>query len=296
MFDFIAYPIGHLLKFIYEISSFKNYGISIIMLTVIIRTLLLPLYIKQYRSTSKIGEIQPKIKKIQEKYKNDREKLSQHMAELYKENNINPAGGCLPMLLQIPILFSLYYVISQPLKYMFGIKSSIIEKLFNTIPQNMVTVKNMHDLSIINYYNNNMDKLTLVNSMLNKNELLNMNFFGINLGYIPTFNFHNISTHDMTLMIIPILAVITTYISTKYSSQDMPSSEDKMQDSIRKNMLLLSPVMTGFISFQVPAGMGLYWIISNIYQIFQQMFMNKFIIKKESNTTIRSAKSKKNIN
>ncbi|AYD40916.1 membrane protein insertase YidC [Clostridium fermenticellae] len=280
MFDFIAYPIGRFLRFIYEVLSFKNYGIAIILLTVIIRTLLLPLYIKQYRSTSKMSEIQPKIKKLQEKYKNDNEKLSQHMVELYKENNINPAGGCLPMLLQIPILFSLYYVISQPLKYMFGMNSSIINKLFNTIPHNMVTVKNMHDLSIINYYGNNMNKLPLVDSMLNRNELLNMNFWGINLGYIPTFNFHNINAHSILLMIIPILAVITTYISTKYSSQDMPASENEMQNSIQKNMLLLSPIMTGFISFQVPAGMGLYWIISNIYQIFQQMFMNKFIIKK----------------
>lgn len=201
MFDFIAYPIGHFLRFIYEVLSFKNYGIAIILLTVIIRTLLLPLYIKQYRSTSKMSEIQPKIKKLQEKYKNDNEKLSQHMVELYKENNINPAGGCLPMLLQIPILFSLYYVISQPLKYMFGMNSSIINKLFNTIPHNMVTVKNMHDLSIINYYGNNMNKLPLVDSMLNRNELLNMKFWGINLGYIPTFNFHNINAHSILLMI-----------------------------------------------------------------------------------------------
>jgi YidC/Oxa1 family membrane protein insertase len=97
MFDFVAYPIGHLLRFIYEILSFKNYGIAIILLTVIIRTLLLPLYIKQYRSTSKMGEIQPKMKKLQEKYKNDSEKLNQHMMELYRENDINPAGGCLPL-------------------------------------------------------------------------------------------------------------------------------------------------------------------------------------------------------
>jgi YidC/Oxa1 family membrane protein insertase len=69
-----------------------------------------------------------------------------------------------------------------------------------------------------------------------------------------------------------------------------------MQDSLQKNMLLLSPIMTGFISFQVPAGMGLYWIISNIYQIFQQMFMNKFIIKKEANATTKPVNSKKNIN
>ncbi len=191
-------------------------------------------------------------------------------------------------MLQIPILFSLYYVISQPLKYMFGMNSSIIDKLFSTIPHNMITVKNMHDLSIINYYSNNMDKLHPVNSILNKSQLLNMNFFGINLGYIPSFNFHSMSAHDMTLMIIPVLAVVTTYISVRYSSQDMPStSENKMQDSLQKNMLLLSPIMTGFISFQVPAGMGLYWIISNVYQIFQQMFMNKFIIKKEANSNIK---------
>jgi YidC/Oxa1 family membrane protein insertase len=109
----------------------------------------LPLTIKQFRSTAKISEIQPQLKKIQDKYKNDPQKLNQEMMKLYQENKINPAGGCLPLIIQMPILFSLYYVISQPLRYMFRITSETISYLFGMIPAGVIKATAMHDLSII---------------------------------------------------------------------------------------------------------------------------------------------------
>lgn len=79
---------------------------------------MLPLAIKQVQSTSKMGDLQQQMQEIQEKYKDDKEKQSSELMKLYQENVVNPAGGCLPILIQMLILFSLYYVISQPLKYM----------------------------------------------------------------------------------------------------------------------------------------------------------------------------------
>lgn len=305
MFDFIAFPIGKILKFIYDTIAFQNYGFAIILLTVGIKLILMPLSIKQVDSASKISEFQPEIQKIQMKYGNDKEKLGQETMKFYKENKINPAGGCLPVIIQMPILFSLYYVISQPLKYMIGKSVDTIAILYDKIPAGSDRIPNMSDLSIITYFSKHQEELANVNSLLKKEELLNMNFMGINLGSIPTLDYHSLfldklGVDNLLLLIIPILAVVTTYISFKYSMQQVPTQittetgDNQMQSSIQKNMAFISPLMTGIISFTVPAGMGLYWIIGNVFQIFQQMFMNKFIIKNNSNAGMIKMREREN--
>lgn len=283
MLDFIAYPIGAFLRTIYNTVAFKNYGLSIILLTVIVKLLVLPLTIKQFRSTAKIGEVQPQLQKLQDKYKNDPQKLNQETMKLYQENNINPAGGCLPLVIQMPILFSLYYVISQPLKYMFKLSADTISHLFSMIPAGAVKATAMHDLSIITYFSQNTDKLSSINGSISKDMLLNMNFLGINLGDIPSLNFSRLfgSSPDVQawgMLIVPVLAVVSTYISIKYSTNQTPQqNNNQSMSSMQKSMNLISPIMTGFISFSAPAGLGLYWIVSNLFQLAQQLFMNKFI-------------------
>lgn len=116
--DFIVYPLGSLLKIIYNFVG--NYGLSIVIFTIIVRTALLPLTIKQSESSRKMNELNPKMKEIQEKYKGDKDTLNKKLMELYQEHNYNPASGCLPLLVQMPIIFSLFYVIQQPVKFVFG--------------------------------------------------------------------------------------------------------------------------------------------------------------------------------
>lgn len=117
MLDFIAKPLGMLLKVIFGFIG--DYGYSLIIFTLITKILLLPINIKQTESTKRMNEINPKMKEIQEKYKNDKEKMNQKLMELYKEHNYNPASGCLPSLIQMPILFAMFYVIREPVKYVF---------------------------------------------------------------------------------------------------------------------------------------------------------------------------------
>ena len=117
MLDFIAGPLGSLLRLIFDFVG--DYGYSIIIFTILTKLILLPINIKQTESTKRMNEINPKMKEIQEKYKNDKEKMNQKLMELYKEHNYNPASGCLPALIQMPILFSLFYVIQDPVKYVF---------------------------------------------------------------------------------------------------------------------------------------------------------------------------------
>jgi len=288
MLDFIAMPMGFILKFIYDSLAFQNYGIAIVLFTVGVKTLLLPMTIKQVQSTSKISELQPQVQEIQKKYSADKEKQSAEMMKLYQENKVNPAGGCLPLLIQMPILFSLYYVISQPLKYMVGKSPEIIAQLYSLIPSGGGNIENMKDLSIITYFSSHPEQLSQVSNLLKPEDLLNMNFLGINLGAVPSWNPVNYITsgtdiHSYLLLLIPILSGLTSYISMKYSMKDtLKTSETEMQASIQNNMALLSPIMSGVIAFTVPAGLGLYWIIGNIYQLLQQVFINIFVLKKFS--------------
>jgi len=117
LLDFIAKPLGMLLKLIFDFVG--DYGYSLIIFTILTKILLLPINIKQTESTKRMNEINPKMKEIQEKYKNDKEKMNQKLMELYKEHNYNPASGCLPALIQMPILFAMFYVIREPIKYVF---------------------------------------------------------------------------------------------------------------------------------------------------------------------------------
>jgi YidC/Oxa1 family membrane protein insertase len=288
MLDFIAMPMGFILKFIYDSLAFQNYGIAIVLFTVGVKTLLLPMTIKQVQSTSKISELQPQVQEIQKKYSVDKEKQSAEMMKLYQENKVNPAGGCLPLLIQMPILFSLYYVISQPLKYMVGKSPEIIAQLYSLLPSGAGNIENMKDLSIITYFSSHPEQLSQVSNLLKPEDLLNMNFLGINLGAVPSWNPVNYITsgtdiHSYLLLMIPILSGLTSYISMKYSMKDtLKASGTEMQASIQNNMALLSPMMSGVIAFTVPAGLGLYWIIGNIYQLLQQIFINIFVLKKFS--------------
>lgn len=113
---FFAEPIGMLLSWLYGIIG--NYGIAIIALTVIVKMALYPLYIKQTKSTARMSAVQPKIKALQQKYANDKEMLNMKMSELYKEEKFNPASGCLPMLIQMPIIFGLFALLRNPMTYM----------------------------------------------------------------------------------------------------------------------------------------------------------------------------------
>lgn len=112
----IAKPLGWLLSLLY--GFIDNYGITIIVFTIIVKLCLYPLYIKQTKSMARMSEVQPKMTALQRKYANDKETLNIKMAELYKEEKFNPMGGCLPMLIQMPIIMALFALLRKPMAYM----------------------------------------------------------------------------------------------------------------------------------------------------------------------------------
>jgi len=287
-FDFIAKPLGQFLYLVYNTVAFKNYGLAIIIFTIVIKLVLLPLTIKQYRSTAKMQEIQPLIQDIQRRYKNDKEKMNQELMKLYQEHKYNPAGGCLPLLIQMPILFSLYWVINQPLRFILNKTPEQINKLIEYVTEAVgkVSMGSSREIGVLNYFNEHISQLSNVSDLLKPEELINLKFLGINLGLIPKFDVKLLFGAQMAvylpLLAIPILAVATTYISSKLMTPKASEKSGNDASSTTQNtMAMIGPLMTLLFSFQLPAGVALYWIASNLFQIFQQLYINEYVMKKK---------------
>ncbi len=289
IFGFIADPFGDVLYFIYNNLAFKNYGVAIILFTVLIKLVLLPLTIKQMRSTTKMQEIQPKIQEIQKRYKNDKEKLNKEMMRVYQENKVNPAGGCLPLLVQMPILISLFYVITRPLAYMLNKSKESIDILTEFVKQHVDKVGFHAQIEIINYFNEHLEQLEQFSEYLKPSELINLKFLGLNLGLIPTIESEKLfgpeSAIYLPLLLIPIIGVAATYISSKMMSpQQTDQSKQGSSGGMSNTMKYIGPVLTLVFSFQLPAGVGLYWIASYVFQIFQQLYINRVVLNKKEVT------------
>ncbi|MDF2987799.1 MAG: 60 kDa inner rane insertion protein [Eubacterium sp.] len=270
--DFIAKPLGQFLYWIYSSVAFENYGLAIIIFTIIVRAAMVPLTLKQYKSTAEMQKVQPLLQELQRKYSNDKQKLNEETMKLYQEHKINPAGGCLPLLIQMPILLSLWQVITKPLKFMLGFSAEQLTKLAT-------------EANVLKHPYAEIDTITYFIKNGKGNEVGNLNMFfpshgGINLGSIPTYHFDQLTADPMKiwLLLLVVLAVGTTFLTARMS---MPKTTDKATNPMGNTMLYISPLMTLIFSFQFPAGLALYWIAGNIFAIGQQYYVNKYVLKKK---------------
>lgn len=300
--DYIARPLGEFLLFIYNTLAFHNYGLAIILFTIVIKLVLLPLTVKQYRSSAKMQEIQPLIQEVQKRYKNDKEKLNQEMMKVYQENNYNPAGGCLPMLVQMPILISLYWVIIQPLKFLLHKTPTQVTQLIAKATQligNTAPMGYQKEVSTLNYFYQHQDKLSQVSGLLSAKELINMKFLVFHLGEIPSYATNKLFGPEwqiyLPLIILPLIAAATTFISTKLTMprNTQNNNQPAMGSSLTNSMMYIGPVMTLVFAFQIPASASLYWSVSYIFTIFQQMYINKHVIGKKNIPAVTAGKGGK---
>ena len=183
-----------------------NYGIVIILLTIIVRLILTPLTITQTRSMARMQKIQPQLKELQKKYKDDKQKLQQETMDFYKQNNVNPLAGCLPLLLQMPVFFALFQTLRNP-----------TERVTDVVKD--------------------------------------FNFLWLNLNERDPY------------YILVILMVATMFLSTKLSTTDPKQTK----------IMYILPVVFGFISWQFPAGILVYWVTTNVWSIGQQWVVNKIV-------------------
>lgn len=305
----ITTPLGHIIRWIYDLV--RNYGWAIIIFTVIIKMVLLPLTIKSQKAMKKQQKIQPIIQDLQTKYKNDPEKLQTEMLKIYRENDISMTGGCLPMLIQMPILIGLYQVIQRPLSYLMSVDfnteaaiNKVIE-LQQRIVETGHNIGNLTQMSMQNLADRSQIQISKWSEMLNGASdpwVINFSFLGMDLSNEPlkalkaimAGQFSDLST--VLLILIPIIAVATTWFVSKQSqmmtqAKQTPEQKKKAEEDpsmqMTKSMTMMMPIMTGFFTFTLPSGLGIYWIISNVMQIIQQYCLNKYFEKREDDFVVK---------
>ena len=271
----LAEPLAYIIRPIYNLI--QNYGLTLIIVTIIIRIISIPLTVMSQKSTAKTQLLQPEILKLQQKYKNDKEKLSIEMQKLYTKHGVNPMGGCLPLIVQMFVLFGFIRVVYDPLRYILQLSvdqiNAIREAVGATATTYQVTLCGMEGV-----------KEQII--ALGKTPI-NFDFMGIDLTQMLKGNVGYI-----LLLIFPVLAVLVTILNSINSKKQMEKSGqgNEQAASMTNSMMMILPVMTAYFTFIMPAGMSLYWFISSAVQLVQQVIINKIVKKELEGITERKEK------
>lgn len=284
IFDIINIPLGYIIRICYQLTD--NYLLALLLFSVILQILLLPFAIKQQKNSIKQAKLDPKVKAIRKKYagRNDQatqQKMNNEVMELYQKENFNPMGGCLPLLIQMPILFALYNVVVNPLKYICNLGADVIANIqakvyelmqaasmegFEAFAADKVVrqidlIKNMRNLGVENF-----DEIIggVTEEILPKFEV-----FGLDLSARP-------ADEIWPLIIIPILTLVFTlasqWITKKFSYNP---NAGQQQDASMKIMMWSMPLLSVYIAFTIEATIGSYWIFRNILSTIQTVILAK---------------------
>lgn len=243
----LTHPIINLLVFIYHLLLAVNIpyalGFSIIVLTILIKVILYPLTSSQLRASKKMQELSPHLSSLKEKHKSDAKRLQEETMRLYKEHNVNPAAGCIPLLVQLPILWALYPLLSK-----------------------IISLPSSEVVSVIN-------KVLYFPSLYLRSPW-DPYFLGISLGKNPSQLFSMIPA----IMLIPVITGILQYLQSKMlfaspplqTTQSLPKKNDDFASAFQTQSLYIFPIMIGFFSYSLPVGLSLYWNTMTIFGILQQ--------------------------
>lgn len=281
LFSILNIPLGYILEFFYNLT--QNYGVALILFTIFTRIFLFPLAVKSQRGSAEMLRLKPKQDMLNKKYEKDKARLNEELQKLYAEEGYNPLSGCLPMLIQLPILAGLIGVIYKPLAYIFHFTDSQVKQIVTVLTPEIELILNHKinaadsqriEIIAAKVMNSNAAKVSdIVSTHANG---LNFNFLGLDLSSAP----HWLTINP--LLLIPVLIYVAQFFSSYFSMKLMtittPGQNNMFQS---KSMLVLMPLMTTYFSFQVPAGIGLYWIMTSLLMIVQVLLLNKFYNAKE---------------
>lgn len=291
MFNFFANIFGYILEWIYLLV--KNYGLAIIIFSVLVKIVMLPISIRQQKTMKKNEKIQKELKILQIKHKGNPERLNQETMELYKRENVNPFGGCFTIIIQFILLISMFYLVKSPLTYMQKIDNNVIENEIVEIKKvngEESISKGYPEMSVIKYLKQNNDT---------ENQMyINMDFLGLDLSKVPQENFG-----DWKVFVIPVLYVISSILSIKLTTNMTNKKKEKkekneekallteenkaemdqeeMAAQMNKSMSLMMPILSVSVSLIAPLGLALYWLINNIIMIIERLMLNKLFSKEE---------------
>lgn len=269
---------------LYELVN--SYGLAIILFTLFSKIILLPFAMKSKKSMLRMSAFQPKMKAIEEKYKNDKDRYNQEIQKLYKEEKVNPLGGCLWTLLPWPIFIALYGVMRLPLTHMLGITADEVSAItnlpfiLNALGDGVNTVAS-NQLPLMNEINANFDAVIAALPALDGRLIpMDFNFLGLfSLADIP--NWREIEYAQPLLWFLPIISAAAMWFSS-FVMQRMQGQPQQQQNGAgsMKFMVWFGPIMSLMIGFSWPAAMSLYWIVNSLFSTAQDALLTLYYRKK----------------
>ena len=287
-------PFVWVLMLFYEL--FDNYGIALILFAVLVKVILFPLSIKAKRSMIQMNMLNGQMQKLQKMYGNNREKYNLEVQKLYEKEKVNPMGGCLWSLLPLVILLPLYAIIRQPLTYLMNLTPDVIAEVAHVVDWNNAAVANGWIKEAADFVNAGYNQLYLASLITPDNigavqavaegaRVINFSFLGMDLAQMPQWQFWTWSSVDWAhigLFLLPIVSaasgLLFSFITMKTNAINR-QSENAAVNSTNKTMLIISPLMSLWISFAMPAGLSIYWVSQNVLSMLQEFLAGKLLKK-----------------
>ncbi|MCR5264158.1 MAG: YidC/Oxa1 family membrane protein insertase, partial [Clostridiales bacterium] len=278
IFDMINIPLGYLIRFFYSFTH--NYAIALLLFAIVIKVILLPLGIKQQKNQVKQAQLRPKEMAIRQKYAGredqvTKQKMQQEIMDLYQKEHFSPMGGCLPLLIELPIIWCLFTVITHPLRYLCqfdnGIIANIVEKIASLQGIETAAAERMSQINQVSFIRDNFASFSeVLPTNFTIDQLPNFMMGPFDLGATPKIS------EPSWLWAIPVITFIIVFISTKVMrlfTYKAPGTEDQMKSL--QLMDITMPLFSVYITFTVPAVVGLYWIYQNLLSALRQFVLYK---------------------
>ena len=304
----ICYPFAALVRLFYGVTG--SYGVSLILFTLVIKLILLPFQMKSKKSMLRMSRMSGKMKDIQKRFANNKERMNEEMQKLYAEENVNPMSGCVWSLLPMPILMALYYIIRDPIVFFmnFGSRANGLavfeaaKKVVKALGVTLTTSSSYSQIEVIKVLASNSDK-SFVKEFFAANPNwvnVNYNFLGLDMSVVPTDAFSmaktGLSWAVIGLILIPVLSALLQYFTMKVSSASQPQAAPNGMS--QKSMLITMPLVSLWIGYTLPAALGVYWIAQSAFSLIQEILMNKFYngkLEEEENERQRQLEEKRRL-
>lgn len=289
LMNIIGYPLGWVMWLAYQVVPI--YSIALIIFTVIVRLAMIPLSVKQQKNTAHMALFKPKVDAINKKYANNKQKAQEEINKLYEREGYNPFGGCSSLFIQLPIIYGLIDVVYRPMTHLLRLDKGVIAKAQEILEgaKALSNTKSLGvELEILGQLEKHEDILVkgLGQEVYNEMASLDLNLFGvINLGEIPTWALN-------WLFLIPVFSLLTALLSSFISMKMTSTNNDAQGKGCSYAMLFGMPFMSAYFSFLVPAGVGLYWIISNVIAGAQSIVLRKIITPEKVAAKLEKDKAK----
>jgi len=285
--DIFYIPIGWLMRVCYSIVP--NYAVALLIFAFIMKVVLIPLSVKQQRNSIKQARMYPYEKALSEKYqiskinKNPQlqteaeklryQKYNSEKAEIYEKFGFNPLAGCLPLLIQLPLVILIYNVVRSPLRYLCGLSTDTVNKIKEIVAGSADKIKSIDEITALNAMKADFSRFTSIEGLeLTVEQLPNFNVFGLDMTVTP-------QGASPIYLLIPLITFIVVFASGKltrmFTYQPPREGQDASAEMSMKIMNATMPLMTVFFTFTIPSIVGIYWIYQNLIGVLQQFIMSK---------------------